>query len=177
MFGGKEPVSGLDTLYKFMILYMLDRAGQSMSKARISEFMLDKGYGDFFEMNIIINELIKNGFIKSQTNRNRLNLELTPYGQETLSMFPDRISPEIRREIDAFLKAKEYDLKNMASVQFNFYKGAADDYIAELTAIENKNELLSIRLSVPTEESARSVCSNWEKHSQEIYKLLMQKLL
>ncbi len=174
---GKENLSELNNLYKFMILYMLDRADKSVSKTQVYDFMLSREYTDYFTVNEIINEMINTGFIKSQTKRNRSHLELTDEGREILVLFPSRIKPEIRKEIDEYLLEKEYDLKNEVSIQSNYYKSVAGDYIAELTAREKNAELMSIRVSVPSAESAESVCLNWERNNQDIYKMLMQKLL
>ena len=176
----RENITELDTLYKFMILYMLDRADQPITRAQIYDFMLSRDYTNYMNINRLINEMITTGFLVSHTKRNyaqRSHLELTDQGREILSMFPEKISPEIRKEITDYLIEKEYDLKNMVTIQSNYYNNVAGDYIAELSARENKNELMTIRVSLPSAESAQSVCLSWEKNNQEIYKLLMQKLL
>ncbi|MCR4656035.1 MAG: DUF4364 family protein [Lachnospiraceae bacterium] len=177
MKGSRENLSELNILYKFMILYMLERADQPVSKTQIYDFMLSREYTDYFTVNEVINEMIDTGFIKSQTKRNRSHLELTDEGRKILVLFPSRIKPEIKKEIDDYLLEKEYDLKNEVSIQSNYYKGVSGDYIAELTAREKNSELMTIRVSVPSAESAESVCLNWERNNQEIYKALMQKLL
>ncbi len=174
---GKDNLTQLDTLYKLMIMYMLDQAGQPVTQAQIYDFMLSREYTDYMNVNGLISEMITTGFIKSQRRRNRSHLELTDEGRETLSMFLDHILPDIKREITEYLVEKEYDLKNRLSIQSNFYKTVSGDYMAELTAREKNAELLSIRVSVPTAESAEAVCLNWEKNNQEIYKTLMEKLL
>ena len=173
----RESISELDTLYKLMILYMLDRADQPITRAQIYDFMLSREYTDYLNVNGIINEMITTGFLKSQTKRNRSHLELTDQGREILVMFPDRISAEIKQEITDYLIEKEYDLRNTTSIQSNYYKSVSGDYIAELSAREKNNELITIRVSVPTAQSAQTVCLNWEKNSQDIYKTLMQKIL
>ena len=51
-------------LYKLMVLYMLDRVDFPLTFAQISQFVLDKGYTSYFNLQIAINELIENDFIK-----------------------------------------------------------------------------------------------------------------
>ena len=43
--------------------------------------------------------------------------------------------------------------------------------------IEHKDvDLVGIRLSVPTEELAASICDNWQKKNKEIYRYLTEQL-
>ena len=45
------------TLYKLIILYMLDRVDFPLTNSQISEFILDKGYTDYFKLQQAISEL------------------------------------------------------------------------------------------------------------------------
>ena len=38
------------TLYKLIILYMLDKVDFPLTNSQISEFVLDKGYTDYFKL-------------------------------------------------------------------------------------------------------------------------------
>ena len=38
------------TLYKLIILYMLDKVDFPLTNSQISEFVLDKGYTDYFQL-------------------------------------------------------------------------------------------------------------------------------
>ena len=44
------------TLYKLIILYMLDRVDFPLTNSQISEFILDKGYTDYFKLQQAISE-------------------------------------------------------------------------------------------------------------------------
>ena len=43
-------------LYKLMILYMLDRVDFPLTGSQISQFILDKGYTTYFNLQIALNE-------------------------------------------------------------------------------------------------------------------------
>ncbi|MCR5789418.1 MAG: DUF4364 family protein [Lachnospiraceae bacterium] len=172
----EESIQELDTLYKLMILFMLNRAGQSVTRAKIYEFMLGR-YTDYLHVNVILNELIENGFIRSETKRNKSNIEITDDGREILNMFPERLSSGIKKEITDFLIEKEYEIKNEMSIRSGYDRTTAGDYLAEMTIRENNSELLTVRISLPAEGPAKTVCDNWDKNCQDIYKWLMQKLL
>ena len=44
------------TLYKLMILYMLERVDFPLTNSQISEFILDKGYTNYFAVQQAVNE-------------------------------------------------------------------------------------------------------------------------
>ena len=102
----RDSITELDTLYKLMILYMLDSTDQFMTKAQISEFILSRGYTDYFNLNIIINEMIDTELIRSKTKRNHINLEITEEGRRTLGEFSTRVSEEIKKELRIILRKR-----------------------------------------------------------------------
>ena len=50
-------------LYKLIVLYMLNRVDFPLTGSQISQFILDKGYTNYFNLQIALNELIDNDFI------------------------------------------------------------------------------------------------------------------
>ena len=103
-------------------------------------------------------------------------LFITPEGQETLHYLENRISDAIKEEINAFFRENELELRNEVSIVSDYYKSTSGEFEAELTAKDKGVDLVSIRLSVPTEAMAAHICDNWQEKNQEIYQYLTQKL-
>ena len=59
------------TLYKLIILYMLQKVDFPLSNAQISGFILDKGYTNYFHLQQAISELIESGLVRSETLERR----------------------------------------------------------------------------------------------------------
>ncbi len=164
-------------LYKLIVLYMLDRVSFSLTVAQISDFILGKEYTNFLTLQQVISELTETRLISTETIRNRTHLSITPEGKNTLSCFENRINPAIRQDINDFLKRNRHALQNESSVQGSYlYSSASGEYEAHLVAKDRQTSLVDITLSVPTEEIAASICSNWQKKNQEIYQYLIQEL-
>lgn len=164
------------TLYKLIVLYMLDRVTFSMTAAQVSDFILEKDYTNFLTLQQVISDLTESKLITSETIRNRTHLSITPEGRETLIYFEKQISPAIRQEINAYFSENEFALRNEVSVQGSYYKSTSGDYDAHLIVKEREIKLVEITLSVPTEEIAASICDNWQKKNQEIYQHLITEL-
>lgn len=168
----QEPL----TLYKLIVLYMLNRVNFPMTAAQVSEIILEKEYTGFLTLQQAISELTDAGLITSETVRNRTLLTITGEGQETLNFFQNRISDAIKEEINAYLKEKEYSLRNEISVQGDYYKSTSGEYEAHLIAKDREINLIDITLSVPDETTASAICDNWLTKNQQIYQYLIQEL-
>ena len=57
------------TLYKLIVLYMLDRVDFPLATSQISEFILDKGYTSYFKLQETLSELISSDLLKAETRR------------------------------------------------------------------------------------------------------------
>ena len=57
----QEPL----TLYKLIVLYMLDRVTFPLTTAQISEFILEKEYTNFLTLQTAISELTETGLAES----------------------------------------------------------------------------------------------------------------
>ena len=75
------------TLYKLIILYMLQRVDFPLTKAQISDFILEKQYTSFLTLQQVISELIDADMITAHSIRNRTHLSITKEGRQTLDFF------------------------------------------------------------------------------------------
>ena len=80
------------TLYKLIILYMLDRVDFPLSNSQISDFMLNKEYTTYFKLQQALSELTDAGFIREEPIRNRTLYNLTEDGASTIDLFRKNIS-------------------------------------------------------------------------------------
>lgn len=164
------------TLYKLIVLYMLDKVAFPLTQSQISEFVLDKGYTNYLTLQQVISELIETNLITAHTTLNRTQLTITEEGKDSLGYFEGRISDAIKKEILDYFKEKSLELKNEVSVVSNYYKAVNGEYEAVLSAKDGAVTLVEIKLSVPTPQIASSICDNWNKKNQEVYQMLTKML-
>ena len=155
---------------------MLDRVNFPLTKVQVGDFIQEKEYTNFFTLQQVISELIDTDLIAAQSIRNRTHLAITDEGRETLRFFENRISEGIKKDIDNYFIEKEFDLRNEVSVQGDYYKSTSGEFEAHLLAKDRGITLVDITLSVPVEETAASICDNWQKKNQEIYQHLVEQL-
>lgn len=164
------------TLYKLIVLYMLNRVTFPITSAQISDFILNKEYTNYLTLQQVIGELTDAGMVTPHTTNNRTLLTITEEGRETLSFFENRISEPIKEEIVAYFIEKEMELRDELSIQSNYYKSTSGDYEAHLIAQERGVNLVELKLSVPNKETASAICDNWQTKNQDIYQYIIKQL-
>lgn len=165
------------TLYKLIILYMLDKVRFPLSNAQLSEFILEKEYTDYFTVQSALSELTETGFLKINTVRNTSLYDITEEGRKTLSYFQNRISSDIREEIDSFLSEHSFELRNETSTPADYYRTPEGDYAVRCRVLERDSVLIDLTVTVPVKEQAEAICSHWRNKSQSLYAFIMKELL
>ena len=152
------------TLYKLMILYMLDHVNFPLTNSQLTDFFLDHEYTTYFTLQQALNELKEAGLIRMESTHNSSRYEITKEGDDTLSFFGNNISPAIIEDIDSYLKENKFRLRN-------------EDYIVHCEVREGKSVLIGFDLSVPDKDQAETMASHWKERSQEIYSYVMKTLM
>lgn len=164
------------TLYKLMILYMLNKVDFPLTNAQISEFFLENEYTNYFSVQESINDLCANGFVFSDTIRNTSYYHLSSEGRESLKFFENKIPNAIIDDVDTFLITNKYELRNEVGTVSDYYRTSNGDYIVHCQVNEDDSPLIEINLAVPTRENAAQMCAKWKDASQEIYEMVITKL-
>lgn len=165
------------TLYKLIVLYMLDKVDFPLTNSQISSFILDKGYTTYFTLQSVLAELTESELIRQETIRNSSYFSLTESGEETLLYFHKRISSAIRSEIDEYMKENKMQLRDEVSVLADYYKNTANEYSVRCLVKEKHSNPIDLTITVPDESQAKAVCANWRTKCQAIYEFVMKELL
>lgn len=165
------------TLYKLIVLYMLDKVDFPLTTSQISEFILDKGYTSYFKLQQALAELSDAELVREEITHNRTLYHLTEDGKQTIDFFSNKISKSIQDDIDSFFAEKKYDLKNETSVKADYYRNTAGEISVRCQVTEGTEPLIDLTLSVPTESEAKAIINNWNKKNQEVYAWIMSQLL
>lgn len=161
--------------YKLIVLYMLDRVDFPLTNSQVSEFILDKGYTDYFTLQETINDLISTEFIKVSTIRNASHYEITPGGHEAMELFDSKLSDAIKLDILHYFEENKIHLKNESNIYAD-YDIINSAYRVTCTAKERSDTLLEINILAPTKDRAIEICDNWQNKSQEMYEYLIKNL-
>ncbi|SFR84479.1 DUF4364 family protein [Anaeromicropila populeti] len=165
------------TLYKLIILYILNKVDFPLTNAQITNFILDREYTNYFTLQQAISEIKDAELIISETIRNSSYFKITDAGRETLHFFEADIAEGIKSDINSYLKENKYHLRQEVSILADYYEDKKNEFLTRCFVREQGSKIVEISLNVSTEEEASKICDNWKKKSQEIYAFLIKTLL
>lgn len=164
------------TLYKLIILYMLNRVNFPLTNNQISTFLLEKEYTNYFTLQQAFSELEEASLIKPEIIRNATRYHLTESGRETLGYFCDRIPKAIQADVDEYLTKHKLELRNEVSVTADYFRNTAKEFAVHCIVKEKESDLIDLTLTVPTEEEAKAICRNWKEKCETVYQFLVSQL-
>lgn len=166
------------TVYKLIILYTLNQTSTPLTFGLISDFIIGRGYTNYFNVQNVFSELLDAGLITCcKTTYNTSYYSITEAGRETLELFCTSLSHEIRLEIDSYLKENHTLIIDRTSVTSDYMRRENGDYIAHCSLLENNEPIFELTLAVPSEKDAIKLCGNWRNGSSALYSQAIRTLL
>ena len=104
------------TLYKLILLYLLNRVEFPLTNGQICAFVAEEQYTDYFTVQETLADMVETKLLETETVRNSTYYRLTESGKETLSYFKDDISTAIRKDIENYLKKNKMQLRDENAV-------------------------------------------------------------
>ena len=165
------------TIYKLIILYMLEHAEGALTSSQISEFILDREYTNYFQLQQAISELVDADFVEKNKTSNRSYYKITEEGSTTLEFFENELSADIKEEVKEYLKTNGCEVEENILAQADYYENSQGRSVVRCQNIEKNVSLVDLSIVVPSVEAAKSICKNWPKKSQDMYGTIMEELL
>lgn len=165
------------TLYRLIILYMLNKIDFPLTNTQITNFILEKDYTNYFNIQQSLSELIDSELIVAESTHNNTMYRITPEGKQVLEFFSEKISDAIKKDIVTFFQENQLKLKNETSVISDYYKTPFNNYAVRCQIRNGEKSIIDLTISVATREQASAVCDNWKTQSADIYAVLMDKLI
>jgi len=165
------------SMNKLIILYMLKKVELPLTNTQLSEFVIDKGYTDYFSFQEYLHQLIETDLIRTITTSKSTSYEITSEGLTTVDYFHTRISESIKEEIDKHLETNKYDIKLKLDISSEYIPEKDGDYLVHLVAKENKKTLIDLTINVFDKNYAIKICDQWEDQCHILYKTMLSTLL
>ncbi len=164
------------SLYKLMLLFMLEKARQPLSLAQMGDFFLAKDYMGFLELQESAAQLESSDMLLLDHRAGQTFAHISSEGLEAIGYFSGRIHPDIRREIIDYLSKNRQLFQENQSVASEVYPNDKGGFDALLTLKEGEEELVRIQLSLPAKDMAYKVCESWRHKNSDIYAQLVRFL-
>lgn len=165
------------TTYKLLILYMINVIDYPLSNAQISDFILGRGYTDYFNVQQAISDLLDTNMIMSTKVQNSTRYTLTEDGIQTIDILANQIPSAIREDARIYLKEHNFSIRETNSIYVNYEILDNDECLVHLKVDENHIPLIELNMSIASEDAAKKMCDNWKECSQDIYSYILTTLI
>ena len=165
------------TQYKLMILYLLYSVNYPLTNTQLSGFFLDNEETTYFTLQECISDLTEASLIEKKESQSTTRYEITEEGKQTLKFFEEEIPRLAKEDMEQFLEKNKFRLQNEAAIHTDYQKQEDEEYLVQVELRESRSILCEIKLTVPDEESAKSVCKAWKEKSGKLYSYLLSELL
>lgn len=165
------------SINKLIILYLLKRVDFPLSNTQLSNFIIDRGYTNYFSFQEYLHQLVSNDLIRTITTSKSTSYTITSEGETTLEFFENRISESIQEEINQYLSENKYDIKQEVEITSEYIPEKDGDYLVHLVAKENSKTLIDLTINVFDKDYAIKICDQWKDQSHVLYKTILNNLL
>ena len=119
------------TTYKLIILYMLQNSDGDLTNSQITDFILDRKYTNYFQLQQAVSELVEADLVEMSSQSNRSYYRLTSEGKNTLKYFSKELSSDIKKEVEEYLNSLHCKIEEHLLTPADYYptKRVATRYV------------------------------------------------
>lgn len=170
-----------DVEKKLLILYLINRMELSMSRAQITDFVLNKDFMDYFSLEQTLAAMQDQGLLEA-TEVNAQDVSTTRYavsneGLQNLEYFENRIPRTARVLINQYIVENRGKIKRDYESTANYFPNLeSEDFQVKCGVYEDNRVLMEIIVSVDTREQAKLIQANWKNNSSAVYQKIIDAL-
>jgi hypothetical protein len=164
-----------ETEGKLLALYALDRLGTSTGQ-QLLQIMADNDIMNYFDLQLILGDLCASGQAARTPHPADCMYELTDAGREALAMFMRRLPNSRMEQIRDSAVAMGVRFQREKQLVARSEQAPGGEYTLTLQVVEERAPVLSLRLSLPTNEMAQRFLKSWESKAGDIYGYIYRTL-
>ena len=163
--------------HKLIILYLLQKMGIALSNSEICQFLLAKNYMDYFSVQQYLSELVNAGWLEKTREQNNTRYTLTNDGEEVMNYFINRVSEEVKNEINTYVYENNRRIRAEYAVTANYFPELNGDFLVKCSLCDDSGAtLMEINVSVVSKAQAQQICRNWRKNVNIYYRDFLSAL-
>ncbi len=170
-------VPNTERFQKLLLLYIAKEFLFPLTEDQFIKIILDNGFMSYIDYKQSINELIKTSQIKTEQRAGLEVYKITEDGIYTLEQFISFLPDSPREAFHQYVENNLHKIKNETLLDSSYRY--LEDGQTEITCNirENNSLLMSLKMYIGDEYTAKAICENWETASPMIYQILLDTLL
>jgi len=158
---------------KLLVLYILKMSPKNLSNNELTEFILDRGYMNYFSLQQYLSELVDGELIELTQKSDIKSYILLEKGEISLDLFLSKIPDKIKTDLSNEFKIQELIRIKETQIIGEYYPKENDQYSVSLKLVENDETLFSLYFDVASEIQGEQFCNLWKENTQAIYQNIL----
>lgn len=158
------------TKSKLYILFLLQKVDEPFSNLNVTQTFIETDIIEYFPLQQYLFELENSSFIiKKQVERNDY-YQITERGKSALNYFENRMLGIDKKKLEKYLSDNLSKFNRYKEIKAEYQKNSENGSVEVTLQLINKEKpFISLKLEVPTVETAKAMCENWDGFASEIY--------
>lgn len=162
---------------KIIILYIINHFSVPLTNQQLTDFILEHDIMNYFDLQQYLTDLVDSSMLEYSQSEGEQYYIITISGKNTLELFFDRVSQNLRRTINDSIDARKKSFVIKTNISSDYTKEDENDYMVHLSVKEGIYTLMDIKVNVVSNKHAKQICENWEKRAQHLYADILNKLV
>ena len=158
---------------QILILYILDKLPYEISQARLSELALFDGGFTWFEFADGLASLVQTG----QAGEADGKYVITEKGRRNLGYVAQSLPYSVRTKADRLAAQASAQMRRDRQIETGVESARRGECAVSLRLSDGVGEVLSMRLAVPDEKTARGIEERFRKNAETLYQQIAELLL
>lgn len=166
-----------EKVQKVLLLYISQKFIFPLTEDQFIKIILDNEFMSYIEYKAYLNELMETEQIELVEKAGQKVYQITDDGSFTLEQFINLLPDSPKEAFHDYVKKNLHQIKAETLLDSSYKY--CDDGQMEITCNirENNALLLSMKVYIGDEYTAKAICENWETASPMMYKIIMDTLL
>lgn len=158
---------------KLLILYILKTSPNNLTNNQLTEFILDRGYMNYFALQQYLGEMVEGELIEFIDEADDKSYLILEKGEMSLDLFKNKIPEKIIQELTNEFKLQVITNVKETQVIGEYYPKENNQYSVNLKLVENDETLFSLYFDVASESQGEKFCKLWKEDTESIYKNIL----
>ena len=160
---------------KLILLYLISKS-DTITPTELSDFVLFRGYMDYFSMQNYMEELVESELVVYIKSEDQLYYTLHPQGDEVVELFRARIPHSIREDINTYTKNSFLHGSPLLEAEAIIERKPDDQYQVLCRIMDYDRTVLELKASAVSEEAANTIRNHWRQKGMNIYWNLLKEV-
>lgn len=162
---------------KLILLYTINEFNIPITNNQITSIMIENNIMNYFSLQQYLTELKSSNFITVLKGEGPEGYLITEEGKKILAYFINRVPLTFKEKIQSLVESNLDKVKQQIEITAEYIPEKETEYIVECKVNENRTNLITLKINVPTKSQAKSICQNWEDNASTIYSEILESLI